>query len=73
MWIWKGQWALDAWPNRVLAVCLFGWSLWLAVQRGYSFVGVFSRRFDQVFVRVLRKWHNDFAAWRKHSQQLKLD
>jgi hypothetical protein len=48
---------LDAWPNRLLSVVLFTWALWLAVLRGYSFVGVFSRRLDEVFVKVLRKWH----------------
>jgi LexA-binding, inner membrane-associated putative hydrolase len=62
MWIWKGQWPLDAWPNRVLTVGLFVWALWLAVQRGYSFVGVFSRRLDRIFVEVLRKWHAGLTA-----------
>jgi hypothetical protein len=65
MWIWKGQWPLDAWPNRLLTVCLFAWALWLAVRLGYSFVGVFSKRLDQVFVGVLRKWYADLMAWRK--------
>jgi hypothetical protein len=55
-WIWKYQWAVDAWPNRLLTVGLFGWSLWLAARCGDSFVGVFNRRLDGVFVRVLRKW-----------------
>jgi len=62
MWIWKGQWPLDAWPNRLLTVGLFAWALWLAVPRGYSFVGVFSRRLDKIFVEVLRKWHKDLSA-----------
>ena len=56
MWIWKGQWRLDAWPNRYLSAALFLWALFLAVSRGYSFVGVFSRRLDEVFVGVLRRW-----------------
>lgn len=60
MWIWAGQWRLDSWVNRLLSVWLFGWALWLAVAKGYSFVGVFSRRADAVFVEVLRRWH---AAW----------
>ena len=60
MWIWKGQWPLDAWPNRILSVVMFVWSLRLAVRLGYSFVGVFSRRLDKVFIGVLRKWN---AAW----------
>ncbi len=73
MWIWKGQLPLDAWPNRLLTVGLFAWSLWLAVELGYSFVGVFSRRLDRVFVEVLRKWHASLTAWRKDSQELRLD
>jgi hypothetical protein len=63
MWIWKGQWPLNAWPNRLLSVGLFACALWLAVPRGYSFVGVFSRRLDQVFVQVLRKWHSNLIGW----------
>jgi hypothetical protein len=38
-----------------------GGSLKIAVQRGYSFVGVFNRRLDEIFVGVLRKWD---ATWR---------
>jgi hypothetical protein len=65
MWIWKGQWPLDSWLNRLLTVALFAWALWLAVPRGYSFVGVFSRRMDRTFVGVLRKWRADLTArWR---------
>jgi inner membrane protein len=64
MWIWKHQWALDSWPNRIITLFLFGWSLWLAVKRGDSFVGVFNRRADRVFVGVLRKWCSDLGiAW----------
>jgi hypothetical protein len=42
-------------------VVLFVWSLQIAVQRGYSFVGVFNRWLDEKFVRVLRQWT---AAWK---------
>lgn len=56
MWIWKHQWPLDAWPNRILTVILFFGSLWLAVRLGDSVVGVFNRKADRVFVGVLRKW-----------------
>jgi hypothetical protein len=72
MWIWKGQLALDAWPNRLLTVCLFVWALWLAVARGYSFVGVFSPRLDRIFVAVLSQWHARLSAWRKHASKLEL-
>ena len=58
MWVWKGQWRLDGWVNRYLSVALFLWALWLPLRLGYSVVGVFNRRADQVFVGVLRKWHD---------------
>jgi inner membrane protein len=56
LWVWRGQWELIGWPNRALTVLLYGWVLYLAVRQGDSFVGVFSRRLDAVFVGVLRKW-----------------
>jgi inner membrane protein len=62
MWLWKGQWALDAWPNRLLSMVLLVWALRLAVRRGDSFVGVFNRRADAAFVGVLRSW---LAAWER--------
>ncbi len=72
MWIWKGQLPLDAWPNRLLTVGLFVLALGLAVRLGYSFVGVFSKRLDQVFVGVLRKWHGDLMASRKRPNAIDL-
>lgn len=62
MWLWKGQWRLDAWPNRLLSVGLFAWSIWLAPRLGYSFVGVFSKKLDEVVIPVLQKWHAQLAA-----------
>ena len=59
MWIWKGQWRLDGWQNRIVGVGCFLASLWLATDLGQSFVGVFSRRADRVFVAVLRKWRRN--------------
>ena len=67
MWVWQGQWRLDGWFNRYLTVALFAWALWLPVTLGHSVVGVFSRRADQTFVGVLRKWH---AAWARRRQRL---
>jgi inner membrane protein len=64
MWVWKGQWRLDGGINRLIAVVLLGWALALAVRRGDSFVGVFNRRADAVFVGVLQKWHRSLLAWR---------
>ena len=61
MWIWKGQWRLDGWQNRLIFLALFVWAICLAVALGRSFVGVFNRRVDKVFVGVLRKWHEAWA------------
>jgi hypothetical protein len=55
VWLWKGQWALDAWPNRLVFLGVFGWALWLGVSVGHSFLGVFSRRLDEAFVGALAK------------------
>lgn len=62
IWFWKGQWRLDGWQNTIIFIVIFGAALWLAVKRGYSFVEVFSRRMDAVFVGVLRKWHSRLTA-----------
>jgi len=69
MWLWKGQWPLDAWPNRLLSVVLFLWGLCLAVRRGHSFVGVFNRRIAAVFVEVLRGWKDALIRkWKANGQ-----
>src|SRR6267142_1016161 len=52
MWLWKGQWPLEAWRNRIFTVVLFGIALWFAPQKGYSVAGVFSQRLDAVVVPV---------------------
>jgi inner membrane protein len=56
MWVWRGQWRLDGWINRLLSVALFFWALILASELGHSFVGVFNRRVDAIFVIVLSRW-----------------
>jgi inner membrane protein len=56
MWIWPGQWALDAWPNRLISLALLGYACWLAVRRGESFVGLISAEADAAVVGVLQKW-----------------
>jgi hypothetical protein len=65
MWIWKGQWRLDSWINRLISVALFGYALWLPIRLGHSVVGVFNRRADRTFVEILRKWHSGLHAWRR--------
>lgn len=59
-WVWKGQWALDGWQNRLIAVALFGLALGLPLRLGHSVVGVFHRRADAAFVGILRGW---WSAW----------
>ncbi len=61
-WGWKHQLALDAWPNRILSVALFIFCVHVAVNKGDSFVGVFNRRLDQIFVSVLRNWKNKWLG-----------
>lgn len=68
-WVWRGQWALDAWPNRVLTLGLFAGCLVLSVRLGDSPVGVFHRRADAVFVSVLRGWVRRFGWARSTAPQ----
>jgi inner membrane protein len=56
MWSWPYQWPLDGWQNRIITLALLAWALCLAVKKGDSFVAVFNRRCDRVFVSVLQKW-----------------
>jgi Predicted membrane-bound metal-dependent hydrolase (DUF457). len=51
---WNGQWALNAWQNFVITGLALAITLVLAWRRGYSPVGMFSRRADETFVRALR-------------------
>jgi inner membrane protein len=64
MWVWKGQWALDGWQNRIIGAALFLWALWLASGLNDSVVGIFSRRADRVFLSVLQKWRNTWLPTR---------
>ena len=52
---WSGQWQLNAWPNVAFTVALLAAACWLAWRRGYSPVGLFSRRADAAFVATLRR------------------
>lgn len=51
---WSGQWALNAWPNFVITAGLIAAALWLARNRGFSPLEIFSKKTDQVFVDALR-------------------
>jgi hypothetical protein len=68
VWLWKGQWALDAWQNRVFGVVVLAIALWLPLRLGHSVVGVFIPKADAVFVSILRKWHGSIAGWLKPKQ-----
>ncbi|HTI69555.1 MAG TPA: metal-dependent hydrolase [Candidatus Limnocylindria bacterium] len=61
VWRWHGQWALDGWQNQLINTVLLVVCLALAVRRGRSFVGLFSTRWDRIFVGVLKKWSNSVA------------
>jgi hypothetical protein len=63
MWMWRHQWPLDGWQNRLIGVILVFWALSLAVKKGDSPLGVFNRRWDYVFVGVLRKWRANLCSW----------
>jgi len=69
-WVWKGQWRLDGWQSKLISVTLFVWALWLAVERGHSFVGVFNRRVDEIFVGVLRRWRTGLTDRMQQSTKL---
>lgn len=52
---WGGQWALNAWQNIAITLALLAATFVLAWSRGYSPVGLFSRRADAAFVDALRR------------------
>jgi hypothetical protein len=51
---WSGQWVLNAWPNFVITAALIVTTVFLARQRGYSPLEMFSLKADCAFVRALR-------------------
>lgn len=52
---WKGQWALNAWPNFLITGALLFLTFYLAWKRGYSPVGLISAKADGAFVQTLRR------------------
>ena len=54
-WVWAGQWPLNGWQNIVITVAAMALIFHLARRRGYSPVGLFSRRADGVFIATLRR------------------
>ncbi|HEY6823941.1 MAG TPA: metal-dependent hydrolase [Steroidobacteraceae bacterium] len=51
---WQGQWPLTSWQNTALTMALMAYAIALAIARGRSPVGLFSRRADEIFVQTLR-------------------
>ncbi|MHC4382435.1 MAG: metal-dependent hydrolase [Planctomycetota bacterium] len=52
--VWRGQWALNAWPNIVITGLLLAATFYLAWRRGFSPVQLISRRADAIVVDTLR-------------------
>jgi inner membrane protein len=50
---WDGQWALNGWQNFMITGAALAIMFVLAWRRGFSPVGSFSRRADQLFVQAL--------------------
>ena len=51
---WSGQWKLNGWQNIAITAVLLGVTFSLAWRRGYSPIGLVSRRADRAFVATLR-------------------
>jgi hypothetical protein len=54
-WTWRGQWALNAWPNFLITFVLLGAAFHLARRRGYSPLGMVSSSADRSFVATLHR------------------
>jgi inner membrane protein len=52
---WRGQWALNAWPNLAITLALLLASFWLAWRRGFSPLEMISAKADSNFVAALRR------------------
>jgi len=51
---WRGQWALNAWPNFAITILLLMMALYLSWSRGFSPLEMVSLRADAAFVAALR-------------------
>ncbi|MBW1771166.1 MAG: metal-dependent hydrolase [Deltaproteobacteria bacterium] len=54
-WIWKGQWALNAWPNFLITGVALILTFFLSWRLGYSPFEMASRKVDRAFVGALRE------------------
>ena len=55
IFVWSGQWELNAWPNFLLTILLLLLALYLARHRGYSPLELISSSADRALVRALRR------------------
>jgi inner membrane protein len=53
-WTWRGQWALNAWPNFAITIVLLVVTFYLAWKRGFSPLEMVSIKLDAAFVATLR-------------------
>jgi len=52
---WRGEWALNAWPNFAITISLLLATFYLAWSRGFSPLEMVSLKADAAFVAALRK------------------
>lgn len=55
IWVWSGQWELNAWPNLLLLATFFFGAVALAARRGYSFLEVISPGLDRAVFEALAR------------------
>ena len=54
-WAWRGQWALNAWPNFIITGIAMSLTFYLAWKRGYSPLEMVSVKTNKTFVGILHK------------------
>jgi hypothetical protein len=52
-WAWRGQWALNAWPNFIITGIAMSLTIYLAWKRGYSPLEMISEKANKIFVETL--------------------
>ena len=52
---WRGQWALNAWPNFAITVCLLALTFYLAWTKGRSPLEMVSARAENGFIATLQQ------------------
>lgn len=53
---WKYQWQLNAWPNILIIVVLFGVTMYYARKKRITFLEVFSKRLDEEAFKMYFKY-----------------